>query len=167
MILNSRRTFLKNSFLSSVILLTYSEELLGAVTPLQVVELVYKDLFPEADNVPSMSSINAKIYLNKILHHTRVSSENKIFIRDGVQWLNEESIVKYEKVYTKLSSFQRQKLLKDIADTNWGDSWIETILSYFLEAMLGDPVYGGNKDGIGWKWLNHKSGLPRPAKALL
>lgn len=167
MILKERRNFLKNSFLSSVILLTYSGELFGAVTPMQTISAVHKDLFPYADTIPSMKSINAKTYLNKILHHTRVTQENKTFIGDGVKWLNEESISKYKKVYAKLSSKQRQKVLEEISDTDWGDSWLEMIMTYLLEAMLGDPIYGGNKAKSGWVWLHHKAGLPRPTKVLL
>jgi hypothetical protein len=167
MILNSRRTFLKNSFLTSVVLLTCNGELFGGITPLQTIGMVYRDLFPDSDRAPSADDINANIYLNKILNHSRVTDENKTFIRNGVKWLNEESVAKYKKVYTKLSKLQRQKILQEIADTRWGDSWIETIMTYFFEAMLGDPVYGGNRDGIGWKWLEHKPGLPRPRKALI
>ncbi|MCF6309211.1 MAG: gluconate 2-dehydrogenase subunit 3 family protein [Sulfurimonas sp.] len=167
MILNSRRTFLKNSFLTSVVLLTCGEKLFAAVTPLQTIAMVHKDLFPDSDMIPNADNINASYYLNSILNHSRVTDENKTFIRNGVKWLNEESVTKYKKIYTKLSSSQRQKILQEIAQTNWGDSWINTIMSYLLEAMLGDPVYGGNRDETGWKWLNHKSGMPRPEEALV
>jgi len=36
------------------------------------------------------------------------------------------------------------------------------VLGYIFEALLVDPVYGGNPNGIGWKWLEHQPGLPRP-----
>ena len=45
------------------------------------------------------------------------------------------------------------------------------VLQYPLRAKYGmptlsslDPVYGGNPDGIGWKWLMHPPGFPRPPK---
>ena len=164
MILKQRRNFLKNSFLSSVVLLTYSGELFGAVTTMETIAVMRMDLFPEATNVPSAESINANAYLYKILKHSRITVENRVFIREGVKWLNEEAISKYKKTYTKLSKKQRQKVLEEIADTDWGDSWIEKIMTYLLESMLGDPIYGGNKAMAGWKWLNHKPGLPRPTK---
>ena len=28
--------------------------------------------------------------------------------------------------------------------------------------MLSDPIYGGNKDEIAWKSLNHETGKPQP-----
>ena len=33
---------------------------------------------------------------------------------------------------------------------------------YIFEALLSDPVYGGNPEGIGWRWLGHRPGFPRP-----
>ncbi|MCW8955062.1 MAG: gluconate 2-dehydrogenase subunit 3 family protein [Sulfurimonas sp.] len=167
MIFKQRRNFLKNSFLSSVVLLTYSGELFGAVTTMETMSVVHKDLFGEVADVPTAESINANSYLYKILKHSKITSQNKAFIKDGIKWLNEEAVSKYKKTYTKLSDKQRQKVLQEIADTIWGDSWLENILTYFLEAMLGDPLYGGNKAMSGWKWLNYKPGLPRPTKAFL
>ena len=163
----TRRTFLKNGFLSSVILLTCSGELLGAVTPTQTLAVLHKDLFPSSSFIPSVKFINANLYLNKIFLHSRVSAEDKEFIRDGVKWLNEEAVTKYKKVYANLSSKKRQKVLQEIVDTDWGESWLQNIMMYMMEAMLGDPIYGGNGGELGWKWLNHEAGVPRPTKAYL
>lgn len=163
----SRRVFLKNSFLVSVIFLTCAGELVGAVTPIQTISLVQKDLFPDTANTPKSDDINAYYYLHAILNHSRVTDQDKDFIRSGVKWLNEESVEKYKKIYTKLSAGERQNILQEISQSGWGDNWIRTIMTYLLEAMLGDPIYGGNKNQSGWKWLNHKSGLPRPIKAVL
>jgi hypothetical protein len=161
----TRRTFLKNSFLSSIVLLTCRDELFGAVTPSKTLEVLHKDLFPSSSFIPNVKFINANIYLDKIFAHSRVSHEDKQYIKNGVRWLNEEAINKYKKVYAKLPEEKRQKVLSDITELKWGESWIQTIMMYMMEAMLGDPVYGGNINKLGWKWLNHKSGLPRPTKA--
>ena len=32
-----------------------------------------------------------------------------------------------------------------------------------VEALLADPVYGGNFDQTGWRWLSHQPGFPRPS----
>ncbi len=164
----SRRVFLKNSFLSSVIFVTYSGELCAAVTPLETISILHGDLFPDGDKVPNLNSINATFYLNTIvLNHSRIDFETKSYIRDGVRWLNEEAMTKYKKVYAKLPPNKREKVLEDIVATDWGESWIDTIMTYFLEAMLGDPVYGINSRQKSWKWLNHEPGYPRPKKAFL
>lgn len=164
----TRRNFLKNSFLSSVIFVSYSGELCAAVTPLETISILQRDLFPGGGDAPEMELINAPFYLNTIiLNHTKINREMKTFIRDGVKWLNEESMLKYKKVYVKLPSEKREKVLKNIVESDWGESWLDTIMTYLLEAALGDPIYGINGGERGWKWLNHQPGYPRPKKAYL
>jgi len=163
----SRRLFLKNSFLSSVILLTCSGELFAAITPAQTIGILHKDLFPSSDILPDVKFINANLYLHQIFVSSKISDEDKTFLRDGVTWLNEEAVSKYKKVYGDLSKKQRAKVLQDVVDTDWGESWLANIMNYLLEAMLGDPIYGGNKDEMGWAWLNYQAGIPRPTRAFI
>ena len=39
---------------------------------------------------------------------------------------------------------------------------VRGVMYYLAEALMLDPVYGGNPDMIGWKWLEHQAGFPRP-----
>ncbi|MBU0721635.1 gluconate 2-dehydrogenase subunit 3 family protein [bacterium] len=159
MILNARRNFLKQSFLGTAVLVMSANKLFGAVSPLQTLALVWEDLFAHAkENTP---------YISLILNHSRVSDEEKQFLRNGVQWLNEEAVVMYKQMYAHLDSSQRQEVLQSISDYRWGNNWIEMMLTYIMEATLGDPVYGINKEEGGWKWLHHVSGVPRPKEPLL
>lgn len=160
---NSRRTFLKKSFLSTAVLVMAGDKLFGAITPLETLVVVQEDLFPYAKELGS----NASAYISLILNHSRVTDKEKAFIRNGVQWLNEEAILQYKKLYTQLSPANRQNILQTISNEKWGERWLTTILTYTMEAMLGDPIYGINKNESGWKWLNHTAGIPRPTKALL
>jgi gluconate 2-dehydrogenase gamma chain len=161
--LSSRRTFLKTTLLTTAVLVMSGSELFGAVSPVQTMTLVQQDLFPHANKL----GINSSIYFKIILHHSRITSDEKEFLRNGVQWLNEEAITKHKKTYTKLTSKQRQNILHSIAKEEWGENWINTILTYVMEATLGDPIYGANKNSAGWRWLNFTSGMPRPKKAYL
>jgi len=163
----TRRRFLQNSFLSSVIILTCGDELFGAVNISQTFFILHKDLFPSSSFIPNVEFINANIYLNKIFSHSRIKDKEKKFIRNGVRWLNEEAIKIYNKKYINLDNLKRQRILNHIATTNWGESWLNSIMMYMMEAMLGDPIYGGNEGALGWKLLNHKAGEPRPKKAYL
>lgn len=161
--LKSRRNFLKSSFLGGAVIVMSGGELFGAVSPLQTLTLVQEDLFPHAKEL----GINTSAYLTLILNHTRVSDEDKAFIRNGVQWLNEEALKIYKTTYTKLSPEQRQKLLQIINIHLWGKNWCATILAYIFEAVTSDPVYGVSLRESGWKWLDFKAGLPRPKEPLL
>ncbi len=161
--IKSRRNFFKTSFLSSFVMLTAQNKIFASVTPLHTLAIVQEDLFPQE----TITQSNAFAYISIIFQHSRISAENKQFLRNGVKWLNEEAITIYNKLYTTLDASQRQSVLQVIAKESWGKSWIKTVLRYIMEAVLGDPIYGINKNESGWKWLNHTSGLPRPKEALL
>lgn len=161
--LNSKRLFFKNSLLGTTVLIVSGCDLFASVTPLETIIAVQKDLFPFANRLNS----NASAYLSVILNHPRISEIQKATIIDGAKLLNEVSAKEHKQLYIKLSSAQRERVLKKISTEEWGESWIETILSYTMEAVLGDPIYGVNKNEAGWKWLNHTSGLPRPKIAYL
>ncbi|PHS58745.1 MAG: hypothetical protein COB17_02020 [Sulfurimonas sp.] len=165
--INTRRKFLLAGFAGSVVLLTLNSELFGGVTVLETISVLQEDLFPQTDGVPTKNEINAKAYLGLMLNHKSVRDADKEFIKNGVKWLNEEAIDMYKKTYTKLNTSQRQEVLKSISKTSWGEGFIADILKFIFEAMLGDPIYGINKNESGWIWLNHKPGLPRPTKAYL
>ena len=138
-------------------------ELFSVVTPKETIELVQSDLFPKAGEL----GINTFLYMSIILNHSRVTDEDKEFIKNGVKWLNEEALSKYNTPYTKLTSSQRQVTLKIISQVRWGDSWINEMLTFALEATLGNPIYRANKNQSGWKWLQFDGGLPHPKRAFL
>jgi len=163
MFLNSRRIFLKSTFLTTAVLVMSGNKLFGAVSPLQTITVVQEDLFPQAKKL----GIKSSAYITLILHHSRVTDDEKAFLRNGVQWLNEEAVSRYKQTYVKLSSNERQNILKSISKEKWGKNWINKMLTYIMEASLGDPIYGANINAAGWTWLNHVSGLPRPKKAYL
>lgn len=163
MTLESRRLFFKTSFLSSFVMVMSQKDLFAAVTPLQTLAFLQEDVFPQE----MIHSSNAFSYISIIFKHSRVSAADKLYLRNGTKWLNEEAVSNYGKVYTKLSSEKRQIILEKIAKEDWGESWIKIVLGYILEATLGDPIYGINKKESGWKWLGHESGLPRPKEMFL
>lgn len=161
--MNNRRTFLKLGVLSSVVFVTSGCELFGVTTSRDTIRVVQYDLFPKAKEL-SIDTVN---YIDVILHHSRVTDEDKAFLKNGVKWLNETAVETHQKMYAQLRPSQRQEILQEIAQTQWGESWIYNMMTYIFEAMLGDPIYGGNNREAGWKWLAFQGGLPRPTKAFL
>ena len=157
----SKRSFLKLALLGAGVASAYSFSWSKAKA--DTFALLQEDLFPDIDEKLNIRTINARSYLSYILHHPRVSDDDKEFMRNGVGWLDEEAQELFQANYSELSDKKRQKVLESIAKTDWGESFIETILTYIFESLLGDPVYGINKEEVGWKWVHHTPGLPRPA----
>jgi gluconate 2-dehydrogenase gamma chain len=133
---------------------------------LQTLAAVQNHLFPRGDgssgnNGPGADDINALAYLQSALDDPSLA-EDKQFIRNGVGWLDDLSETTYEKTFLQLNDENREALLHSIAKSSAGENWLSTLLLYIFEALLTDPVYGGNPDGIGWAWLEHTPGFPRP-----
>lgn len=161
--MKTRRSFLKSTFFTTSLFVMSGNKVFASLTPLETLKVVQTDLFPQ----DMIQNANAFAYLSIVLNHSRITEENKQFLRNGVKWLNEEAAKKYKKIYTELNSKERQTTLQIIAKESWGESWIKTVLGYIMEAVLGDPIYGINKKQSGWKWLKFEGGLPRPKEALL
>jgi len=159
----SRRFFLKAGFLSSAVFVMQGCELFSITTPLETITLLQKDLFPKADEL----NITTSTYMTTVFNHTRIDEEDKEFIKNGVKWLNEESVKMYKNSYTKILPSQREAVLQVITKEKWGESFIYQIMTFIFEAMLGDPIYGGNNNEKGWKWLEFEGGLPRPKERYL
>ncbi|EDZ63656.1 hypothetical protein SMGD1_1666 [Sulfurimonas gotlandica GD1] len=167
MFLNTRRTFLKCTAFSTTALILPHTKLFASATILDTLALAQRDLYGDLESAPGFKEINSRAYLSLILTHSRIGEDSKKFITNGATWLEEEAQTLYKTPYTSLSYDERQKTLESTATYKWGESWIDAMLRFIYEAVLGDPIYGINKDSSGWKWLNHVSGLPRPKEPLL
>ena len=84
------------------------------------------------------------------------------FIYNGVGWLNDYSESQTQQKFVSLSVKQKETMLRAISKSRAGENWLNNLIGYIFEAMLSPPVYGGNPDGIGWKWLDHQAGFPLP-----
>lgn len=130
---------------------------------LRTLSAVQQHLFPAGSDSPGAGDINALAYLQKnVLDDPALDPEEKQFILNGVGWLDDLSMSTQNSRFLELNEQQREKLLRMIEKSSAGENWLSTLLLYIFEALLSDPVYGGNPNGIGWKWLEHQAGFPRP-----
>lgn len=128
----------------------------------QLIDAVQQQLFPTEPGIPGTREINALGYLQFVVSDENLEAEERDFILQGTKWLQQISIEKYKTPFTRLENDRRERLLRFIADSEAGENWLSTLLLYIFEALLTDPVYGGNTNEVGWKWLEHTPGFPRP-----
>ena len=159
---NPRRNFLIAGFLTTAIVVMNSGKIFST-SPKETLEVLQNDLFPKAADM----GVNVSAYLSLILHHSRITQVEKNYLRNGVKWINETALELYSKLYTELNTGQREALLEKISEEEWGESYLKTLLSYIMEAVFSDPIYGANKTRAGQKWLGFKNGLPYPKEAYL
>ncbi|MCH8134442.1 MAG: gluconate 2-dehydrogenase subunit 3 family protein [Proteobacteria bacterium] len=129
----------------------------------QVVRAVQIHLFPRGPDSPGAAEINATAYLETAITAPGIDPDTRNTIVNGIGRLQDASRERYDALFDRLEFGQREPLLRYLADeTRWGRAWLSLLLYYIFEALLSDPVYGGNPDGIGWQWLEHQPGFPRP-----
>ena len=128
----------------------------------RILQEAQEHLFPKLNDSPGANDINSLNYLHFVLSDPDIDEDNKKLIISGVDWLEEECQTNFNKSFIKLSYDERNKIFHIIEKSNWGYRWLSLILIYIFEALLSDPIYGGNPNEIGWKWLGHIPGLPRP-----
>jgi len=170
---NTRRNFLISSaFLVGTLPLfsndtfAYAKKISIYKDPYQTFIQLHRDLFIGSKIYNILNNINAVSFLRGVFEDPYIKEDEKLFLKNGIIWLHETSQELYKRNYNHLSSKERQKVLHVISQKNWGDSWLWTVMSYFFEAMLGDPIYGGNQKQKGWEHLDLISGYPRPKKVL-
>jgi len=127
-----------------------------------ILNIVQNHLFPSDKDSPGAKDINAAFYLQNVLLDPQIDSDDKEFILNGLDWTEETADELLSDSLLNLNKDDIEKVLRNMAEYQWGENWLSEILIYIFEALLTDPIYGGNPNGIGWKWLQHDPGLPRP-----
>lgn len=130
--------------------------------PWLTLNTVQEHLFPAGDDIPGASDFNAVEYLRQVIENKKNDEKKANFIIDGVGWLNDLTQKEFGKKFIALEESQKETALRTIEKSRAGRRWLSLMLTYLIEALLSDPVYGGNPDGIGWKWLQHQPGFPKP-----
>lgn len=145
---------------------SYDEYYKNLSDPWLTLSNVQEHLFPSGDSSgqasPGAYDIAALRFLRNMLDAPDTESEEKEFILNGVNWLNDLSSKNHKTKFIYLNSNNKENILRQIETSNAGSRWLSLMMNYLIEALLSDPVYGGNKDQQGWKWLEHIPGFPTP-----
>lgn len=174
----SRKAFVKSLLISGAALqlpwltsCSHKEELKN-VEPLSkeqfnILAAIQEVLFPSDGNGPGASKLNAGLYVVWILNDSEQDPDENNFIIEKLDQFEEFSKEETGTSFLELNSDEQHQLVKKASNIKWGRTWLSRLLTLIFEALLLDPQYGSNPDGIGWKWLNHNPGSPRPTKNLL
>ncbi len=131
----------------------------------QVLEAVQQHLLPDDGNGPDAKAINAFGYLEFAMTDAQnIADGDPESIKQGIGWLEDLSNQSQGEAFLKLPFDKQATLLERIARSSAGENWLSLLMYYLTEAITLDPVYGGNTEQIGWQWLEHQAGFPRPIK---
>ncbi len=129
----------------------------------ETLTIVQMILFPDDGDGPSAKDINALSYLQWTLTDPDNDADGDgDFIVKGIGWLDSLSEKTQGDQFVNLKAEQQDKVLQQISQSSAGENWLSILIYYLMEALLFDPIYGGNPEGIGWTWLKHQPGFPAP-----
>ena len=131
---------------------------------LKIIRSVQDILFPKYNESPSAKEVKADRYFLWVLSDQKLDPEDNEYLIIGIEWLEESANESFEKKYLDLSRKEQEELIKIVSNESWGENWLSRLLTLIFEAAFADPLYSSNTDKIGWKWLNHNPGFPRPTK---
>ncbi|MCF6200800.1 MAG: gluconate 2-dehydrogenase subunit 3 family protein [Hydrogenimonas sp.] len=119
---------------------------------------VQRHFFPKGLEMPDADSFGASDYFKEAINHKSFDPDIRELLFKGAVKLQELAGGKFE----SLSFQKREDLLREFEKDEYGGYWLVQLMNITLEALLGDPIYGGNKNEAGWKSFTLKSGIPRP-----
>ena len=129
----------------------------------RVLDAVLMQLFPDDGNGPSAQDLNARSYLEwAMTDPVNADDGDPQFIGKGIKKLTDASQEEHGVGFVELTHELQHELLEATAQSKFGKNWLSLLLFYLTEALMLDPYYGGNPDMIGWLWLEHRPGFPRP-----
>jgi len=173
----NRRLFLKKTSVASAVTLAFTNACglrrnkskdLDTVLSItnyerQTYLAVFEHLLPSSlPESPGANDVNTLNFMLKTLKSGYFDNYDRRFALKGIKWVQDTAIEMYDTYFHKLNLAQKEMVLRDLETYSNGENWLSRMLTFIMEALLSDPVYGGNVNQAGWDWLQHQPGYPRP-----
>lgn len=143
---------------------------------LEIVRALFAEIIPgdPARGIPGAVEADAAEFVNRLLAMTpEIYEEIPLWqsrYRDGLPRLDAEARARYSRSIPELGSEERIALLRGLEAgelSQLGDAAVQkdlfvTLRRHCIQGCFADPRWGGNKEGIIWRWF----GYLRPAENL-
>lgn len=137
-----------------------NHDLKTSIVHQEILNYVLNFIWPQDGNGPSVSDLNIDKYILFEINDKGYDPQKSKYLTDGLQWIEDTSLANYNKKFKQLNKNQKDLLLFSILDSDWGFDWMSQMVTTIFEAVLSDPIYMYNKNGISFHWLNHIPGSP-------
>ncbi len=123
-----------------------------------VIAAVQEHMFPQGTKLPSAKEMRATVFLFETITHPSYDRDIRMFVIEGAKELESREKGKF----TFYTAKEKEEALRAYEESSHGSSWLSRIMILSMEALLSDPIYGGNVKEKGWKALRTQGGRPRP-----
>ena len=115
---------------------------------------------------PGARDANVAAYFEALLATDQMPQTVKDRVRNGLANCDRRAQRNFRaRSFAQLSPTRRDAVIKTFERTRDGVYWLRNMIEITLECFFGDPVHGGNPAEIGWRWIDHRPGTPRPTEA--
>lgn len=121
---------------------------------------VFDRLFPADENSPGATEIGAVIYLDRAL--SGPYADDVEVYRLGLSALDRAARARQGAVFAALGQEQQDAVISglergELAEFNAPPQhrFFELLHRHMREGVFSDPAYGGNRDKLGWRFLQH------------
>jgi predicted TIM-barrel enzyme len=131
-----------------------------------IIEAISARIIPGNPSNPGAKEAEAVIYIDRAL--AGFFNHLQTFYREGIAELDRASRSRFESAFLDLNESQQDEFLRSIEGTLEQQSvegalrdgqagrlsqFFAVVYQHILEGTFGDPIYGGNRDAIGWKMV--------------
>ncbi|WP_457595631.1 gluconate 2-dehydrogenase subunit 3 family protein [Hydrogenimonas sp.] len=124
----------------------------------EIIGSVQRHFFPKGLSMPDAERFGALEYLKATMAHPTFDPDIRAMLFEGARRLDLLS----EGAFPSASSEEKERLLRRFEADSFGGYWLAQLMNLTLEALLGDPLYGGNREESGWRAFALVPGKPRP-----
>lgn len=124
---------------------------------------VQERLLPGEPGSPGAGDVHAADYYEGVLGDPRAPVDDIQAVTEGLAGIERLSREHHGQGFALLPAAAQDAVLRLLGGDTDGAEQLGVLLIFTLEALLSDPVYGGNHDQQGWRWLGLAPAGPRPA----
>lgn len=121
---------------------------------------IFDCMFPANSHSPSATEIGVVEYVDRAL--AGAYSDDAENYRLGLAALDQASMRLCGKAFADADSQQQSQLITALERNDLPElrtpnprAFFDTLRAHLQEGLFADPIYGGNRDKLGWKFLKH------------
>lgn len=123
-----------------------------------IIESVQKHFFPQNSQLPFASEFSSIEFLVSTIYHKTFDKDIRDFVISGAK----DFISQENGQFINYNREDKEIALRKFENSSRGSKWLSRIMILSMEALLSDPIYGGNFRESGWIALDTKGGYPKP-----
>lgn len=121
---------------------------------------LFERMFPTTDSSPGSTQIGVSEYVDKALAGT-YQADRELY-RLGLAGLDQTALADFDRYFVDCEPHQQDHLISQLETGTLASfhipdqkAFFSLVRSHLQEGLFADPIYGGNREKLGWQVLGH------------